>query len=138
MRRVVFLLAAGLRAEVRFDAVDFFLRVVLRPVDFRAAVFRFLVAAAFLPAATRLVLFLRVVDFFLAAVVFRFLVAAAFLPAAERFALFRFRVAAAFFAAVERFLAGDIGHPLSLPSGRHALQASPFPFAHSAPHPVAL
>ena len=86
MRRVVFLLAAGLRAEVRFDAVDFFLRVVLRavdlrPVDLRAAVLRFLVAAAFLPAATRFVLFLRV-DFF-AVVVLRFLVAAAFLPAAE-------------------------------------------------------
>jgi hypothetical protein len=129
LRRVVFLLAAGLRAEVRFVAVDF------RLVDLR-----FLVAAAFLPAATRLVLFRRVVFFavdFLA-VVLRFLVAAAFFAAAERFVLFRLRVAAAFLAAVERFLAGDMCHPLSVPSGRHALQASPFPFAHPAPHPVAL
>jgi hypothetical protein len=66
---------------------------VPRERAFRAAVvFRFRVAAAFLPAATRFVDF-RAVDFlavdFRAAVVFRFLVAAAFLPAATRFVDFR-------------------------------------------------
>jgi hypothetical protein len=36
------------------------------------------------------------------------------------------------------FIAGDMGHLLPLRSGRHALQASPFPFAHPAPHAVPL
>jgi hypothetical protein len=97
-----------------------------------AAVFRFLVAAAFLPAATRFVDLraadLRAVDL-RAGAVFRFRVAAAFFPAATRLvdlravdflavdlravvlraafragAVFRFRVAAAFFPAATRFV----------------------------------
>jgi len=110
-----------------------FLRAGLRAVDFFAvflrvavafAVLRFRVAAAFLPAAARLVDFrlagLRAVDFlaavflraglraadFLAAVfllaVVRFLVAAAFFAAVFLLAVVRFLVAAAFFAAVFR------------------------------------
>jgi hypothetical protein len=120
----VLFLRAGLRAD------DFF--AVFRRVAVALAVRRFRVAAAFLPAATRLVDFravflragLRALDFFavlflragfraavfLAAVflraVVRFLVAAAFFPAADRLAAVRFRVAAAFFAAVFRRAAG--------------------------------
>lgn len=144
LRRVVFL-AAGLRAAVRFFAVRFFAvdffavdlrRVVLRRVALRAvdfffaadlrrvvflfAVFRFLVAAPFFAAV------------FLFAV-FRFLVAAPFLAAVERLALFRF----VDFLAVDFFLAGDMVTPFPL-SRRHALQASPFPFAHPSPHPISL
>lgn len=109
--RLVDFLAAGLRADVLFFAVDF-----LRAAGLRAAVFRFLVdlrlavdfffAVDFFAADLRRVVFL--------AVVFRFLVAAPFLAAAERLTLFRFLVAAAFLAAVDFFLAGDIGHPLPL------------------------
>ena len=83
--RVVDLRAAALRA-VDFRAVDF------RPVVFRAAVFRpgrFLVAAAFFPAATRFGDF-RPVGLL---VVFR---------AAVFFAVERFRVAADFFADATR------------------------------------
>jgi hypothetical protein len=57
-------------------------------VDFLAPVFRFRVAAAFLPAVERFALA-------------RFLVAAAFFPAADRLAAVRFRVVA-FLPAVER------------------------------------
>jgi hypothetical protein len=53
------------------------------------------------------------------------------------------RLAVVFLAAVLRFavdlfFAGDIGHPLPSVSGRHALQASPFSFAHPSPYPVPL
>jgi hypothetical protein len=98
-----------------------FLRVVFRflvaaaflPAVFLRAVVLFLVAAAFLPAATRFVDFLRAglraVDFF--AVLFlraglravRFLVAAAFLPAVFLRAVVLFLVAAAFLPAADRF-----------------------------------
>jgi hypothetical protein len=151
--RFVDFLRAGLRAA------DFFAVLFLRVVAFlRVAaalrVPRFLEAAAFFPAATRFVDFLRaglrVVD--LRAVVL-FLVAAAFLPAVDHFAVFRFRVAAAFFAAADRFAAGlfraavfraAIPVPLSFVDyegsdlRRHPFEASPFPFAHPAPHAVPL
>jgi hypothetical protein len=76
------------------------------------------------------------------AAVFRFLVFAAFFAAVERLALFRFLVAAPFFAAaflfaVDLFFAGDIVTPFRC-SGRHTLQASPFPLAHPPPHPIPL
>jgi hypothetical protein len=148
-------LFAGLRAAV-FLAADFlaavflrvvFLRVVFLAAGLRAAVFLRVVflraglrAAVFLAAGFLRVVFLRVA--FFAAVlrfaVVRFLVAADFLAAVERLALFRFLVAAAFFPAVDLFFAGDIGHPLPSVSGRHALQASPFSFAHPSPYPVPL
>jgi hypothetical protein len=99
----------------RFFALDFFLLVA---VAFEVR--RFRVAAAFLPAATRFVDFLRAglraADFFavlflragLRAAVFlrpvvRFLVAAAFLPAVFLRAVVRFLVAAAFLPAADRF-----------------------------------
>jgi hypothetical protein len=95
-------------------------------------------------------------------------VAAAFFAAVDRLALLRLRVAAAFFAAgrfravvflratvllagrrfaalffaLLLFLAIAMRCPLSLRSlsisGRHAFQASPFPFAHPTPHAVPL
>jgi hypothetical protein len=78
--------------------------------------------------------------------VLRFLVAAPFLAAVFRFAVFRFLVAAPFLAAVDLravdFFAVDLRRVVFLAavfcSGRHALQASPFPFAHPAPHAVSL
>ena len=132
LRAAVFL-AAGFRAEVRFFAVDLRAVVFLRAVDFLAAGF---LAAVFLFAVVFLavdflfaVVFLFAVD--LRAVDFRAVVLRAvdFFAAGLRAAVFLF--------AVDFFLAGDIGHPLSIDSGRHALQASPFPFAHAPPDPVA-
>jgi hypothetical protein len=129
-------LAAGLRAEVRFFAVDF-LAAGLRAAVFRLAVF---LAAGLRAAVFRLAVVFLAVDFLAVdflAVVF---LAAVFLAAGFRAAVFF--LAAGFRAVVFRFavdfFAGDIGHPLPISSGRHALQASPFPFAHPAPHPVAL
>ena len=124
-------MTAPLRDQRRITSYRFALVLFLEAVAF--AVRRFLVAAAFFPAATRFV-DLRAVVFFavdflraglraavffaavfllagLRAVVFfrvvvLFLVAAAFFPAADRFAAVRRRVAAAFFAAADRFAAG--------------------------------
>jgi hypothetical protein len=89
----------------------------------------------FFAAGLRRVVFLRVVFFAagLRAAVFRLRVvlrAAVFFAAGLRAAVLRF--------AVDLFFAGDIGHPLPSVSGRHALQASPFPFTHPSPHPVPL
>jgi hypothetical protein len=94
----------------------------------------------------------RVAAAFLAPVRFRLRVVVAFLAPVERF---RLRVAAAFLAAVERFrevvflrvvdflrdadFLRVVAMVTSPPrSGRHALQASPFPFAHASPHAVPL
>jgi hypothetical protein len=104
------LFAAGFRAAVRFLAVRLFVVRFLAAV-FRVAVFRFRVFAAFFAAVFRVA-------------VFRFLVAAPFL-------------AAAFLFAVDLFFAGDIVTPFRC-SGRHTLEASPFPLAHPSPHPVPL
>jgi hypothetical protein len=155
--RAVVLRPVVLRAD------DFFAVVLRRPVllragDFRAVVFlavrRFLVAAAFFPAADR---FADV----------RFLVVAAFFAAVDRLRVGDFRaddfLAVVFLRAAGLraddalraavFLAAAIAAPFPVPavgprpsavssrdvlSGRHALQASPFPFAHAAPDAVAL
>jgi hypothetical protein len=107
-RAVVRFLAAGLRA-VAFFRVDFRAAGFLA-VDFFAELFR--------------------VDF---RVDFR---AAGFLADALFAELLR---AVDFFRVVDLFfIAGDMGHLLPLQSGRHTLQASPFPFAHPAPHAVPL
>jgi hypothetical protein len=121
-------------AVVRLRAVDFraVLRlrapvVRLRPVDLRDVPFRLRVVAPFLAARDL-------------AAVFRFRVAAAFLAAAERFREDVLR--AVDFRAVVRLrvvLFRAVAMVTSFPrSGRHALQASPFPFAHAPPHAVAL
>jgi hypothetical protein len=129
LRAAVFLAAglraAGLRADVRFFAVD------LRAAGLRAVVF---LAAGLRAAVLRFTVFLAV-DFLAAG-----LRAAVFLAAGLRAVVFLAAGlrAVVFFFAVDFFLAGDIGHPLPLSSGRHALQASSFPFAHPSPHPVAL
>jgi apolipoprotein N-acyltransferase len=107
-----------------FRAADFFL------ADVALAVRRFLVAAAFFPAATRLVDFLRAVVFFAVdflragflRVVVLFLVAAAFLAPALRRAVVLFLVAAAFFAAADRFADGRLRAAVFL-----AAIPSPFP-----------
>jgi hypothetical protein len=155
LRAAVFLRPVLLRAD-DFFAVDFlaagFRRVVFRVVAFLAV--RFLVAAAFFPAADRF-----------AAV--RFLVVAAFFAAVDRLRVGDLRaddfLAAVFLRAAGLraddvlraavFLAAAMCCPLSLPavgprpsallsrdvlSGRHALQAPPFPFAHAAPDAVSL
>jgi hypothetical protein len=138
---VLFLRAAGLREVDFLRAVLFFAVLFLRAAGLRAVLFFAVLffAVLFLRAAgLRAVAFLRV--------------AAAFLPAVDRFAAFRFRVVAAFLAAA--FLVVDVAAmPPPLPwwflercvlwtrsplSGRHALQASAFPFAHAPPDPVAL
>jgi hypothetical protein len=117
------------------------LRAVARFLGLRAAVVRLRVVR--LRVGRLAVLRLRDVPF-------RLRVAAAFLAARDLTADFRFRVAAAFLAAVERFRdvvflrAVDfflrvVAMVTSPPrSGRHALQASPFPFAHASPHAVPL
>ena len=149
-----------------------FLRAGLRAVDFFAvflrvavafAVLRFRVAAAFLPAAARLVDFrlagLRAVDFLAAVFLRAGLRAADFLAAVFLLAVVRFLVVAAFFAAVfrrvvVRFLAAGrflaavfrAAIPSPFPSWitkgpglrRHPFEASPFPFAHPAPDAVPL
>jgi hypothetical protein len=125
--RVVFL-AAGLRAAVFLLLVAFFAATLRLAVVFLAALLRRLVAF-FAPT-------LRLAEA-------TFLLAVAFFAAVLRFAEATFLLTVAFFAAVLRFavdlfFAGDIGHPLSSVSGRHAFQASPFSFAHPSPHPVPL
>jgi hypothetical protein len=131
LRLAVDLRAVDLRA-VDLRAVD--LRAVdLRAVDLRAVDLRAvdLLAVDFLAAGRRVV---RLAVLFLAAV---FLFAVVFLAAGRRVV----RLAVLFLAAVfllAVFLAGIWFTSFRRVSGRHALQASPLPFAHAAPHAVPL
>jgi hypothetical protein len=110
-------LAAGLRfaADFRFAglrlAADFLAAGLRFAADFRFAGFR--LAADFLAAGLRLAADFRFAGFRLAA---DFLLAAAMLPPSLP------------------FVSGSRNWPLR----RHALQAPPFPFAHTAPHAVSL
>jgi hypothetical protein len=121
------------------------LRAVARFLGLRAAVVRLRVVR--LRVVRLAVLRLRDVPF-------RFRVAAAFFAARDLTADFRFRVAAAFLAPAARFrevflrvvdflrdadFLRVVAMVTSPPrSGRHALQASPFPLAHASPHAVPL
>jgi hypothetical protein len=123
-----FFAAVFLRAGVRAD--DFLREVAFLRVAVALRVPRFLVAAAFLPAATRFVDFLlaglRAEDFLAAVfrlVVVLFLVAAAFFAPAFRRAVVFFLVAAAFFPAADRFADGRLRAAVFLA----AAMPSPFP-----------
>jgi hypothetical protein len=138
-KNAYFLLAVDFFLAVDFLAVDFFavdfFAVDFLAVDFFAVDF-FLVAAPFLAA----------VDLFAADFA---LVAAPFLAAVDLFAADYALVAAPFLAAVDLFAAVDFlavdflatgmdSPPSRSSSGRHTLQASPFPLAHPAPYAVPL
>jgi hypothetical protein len=149
LRLAVVLLVEVFRAVVRFlglrAAVVRLAVVRLRPVDFRAVLRLRAPVVRLRPVDLRDVPFrLRVVAVFLAerdlAADFRFRVAAPFLAAADRFREDVLR--AVDFRAVVRLrvvLFRAVAMVTSFPrSGRHALQASPFPLAHASPHAVAL
>jgi hypothetical protein len=122
-------------------AVDFLFAVERLAVDFLAAG---RLAVDFLFAVERLAVDLRAVDFLAVVLRLAALALPAFLVPALRLAALALpaflvpalRFAAAFLPAVLRVVAMFTSSRRC--SGRHSFQASPLPFAHAPPHPIAL
>jgi hypothetical protein len=135
-----------LRVAVLRLAVDLRAAVLRLAAPFRAAVFRFAVvvrrfAAPFLAAVFRFAVVVRRFAAVLRVPTFRLAVLLR-APAVLRAAVLRLAddfLRRAGFRAAELFVAAAIRvPPFALPLRRHPLQASTFPLAHTAPHPVPL
>jgi hypothetical protein len=139
-RRAVVFRAPAVLAPVRRLAVLFLRVAVLRlAVDLRAAVLR--LAAPFRAAVFRFAVVVRRFAAVLRVPTFRLAVLLR-APAVLRAAVLRLAddfLRRAGFRAAELFVAAAIRvPPFALPLRRHPLQASTFPLAHTAPHPVPL